>query len=295
MRISMASTAKLAPVVAVLNLKGGVGKTTISAHVMRVLYHEHSKKTLLIDLDPQFNLTQAVIPRIKYDMLKMNEKTVFSAMEPAPPKSLFEVDTSSAAPPPPDALIYTLRRFSSPSGVTLDLLAGDFKLVKYSMVRDVEKLELVQKRFLRFVSQARGTYDLVCIDCNPSSSFITSCALHACSHLLVPVRPDRYSVLGLELLVELLDEIPSIHPKPQISVLLNGVQGSDHDRNIENELRAHPQHGTKVLVSKLRFSKLLLATSSYTGFATDRKVPHKNRLRSEMKTLANEIARTIGL
>ena len=35
---------KLAPVVAVLNMKGGVGKTTISAHVMRVLYHRHKVK-----------------------------------------------------------------------------------------------------------------------------------------------------------------------------------------------------------------------------------------------------------
>ena len=39
-------------VVSVLNMKGGVGKTTISAHVMRVLYHRHRLKTLLLDLDP---------------------------------------------------------------------------------------------------------------------------------------------------------------------------------------------------------------------------------------------------
>ena len=57
------NTTNLAPVVAVLNMKGGVGKTTISAHVMRVLYHIHQVKTLLVDLDPQFNLSQALIAR----------------------------------------------------------------------------------------------------------------------------------------------------------------------------------------------------------------------------------------
>jgi chromosome partitioning protein len=41
----------LAPVVAVLNMKGGVGKTTISAHLMRVLYHALGKRVLLIDFD----------------------------------------------------------------------------------------------------------------------------------------------------------------------------------------------------------------------------------------------------
>jgi chromosome partitioning protein len=293
----MAIAVKLAPVVAVLNLKGGVGKTTISAHVMRVLYFQRTLKTLLVDLDPQFNLTQALVPRSTYDKLKLSEKTVFSAMEPATSKSLFEVDVSSAKPPTVDSVVHTLRRFSGtpPPIVSLDLLAGDFKLVKYSMVRDIDKLELVQKRFLKFISQARREYGLVCIDCNPSSSFITSCALHACSHLLVPVRPDRYSVLGLELLVDLLEQMPSIHPKPQVIVLLNGVQGSEHDSQIENELRAHSEHGSKVLASKLRLSKLLVASAGYTGFATDRKVPHRNRLKSEMNALVTELARTIGL
>lgn len=292
----MPNATKFAPVVAVLNLKGGVGKTTISAHVMRVLYHQRLIKTLLIDLDPQFNLTQAVVPRSTYDKLKLSAKTVFSSMEPAASRSLFEVDTSSAGPPSTDSVIHNLRYITGKnSGITLDLLAGDFKLVKYSMVRDTDKLEIVQKRFLQFVSQARQEYGLVCIDCNPSSSFITSCALHACSHLLVPVRPDRYSVLGLELLMDLLEELPSIHPKPQVSVLLNGVEGNDHDRMIENELRAHGQLGNKVLASKLRYSKLLAASAGYTGFATDKKVPYRNRLKTEMKDLVDELAKTMGL
>jgi chromosome partitioning protein len=56
-------------VVAVLNMKGGVGKTTISAHLMRVLYHNFAKRVLLVDLDPQFNLTQCLVSRADYDTL----------------------------------------------------------------------------------------------------------------------------------------------------------------------------------------------------------------------------------
>jgi chromosome partitioning protein len=48
-------------------MKGGVGKTTISAHVMRVLYHANGKKVPLVDLDPQFNLTQCLRSRAEYD------------------------------------------------------------------------------------------------------------------------------------------------------------------------------------------------------------------------------------
>lgn len=64
--------------VAVLNMKGGVGKTTISAHVMRVLYHRLKIKTLLVDLDPQFNLSQALISRATYDGLKDSNRTISS-------------------------------------------------------------------------------------------------------------------------------------------------------------------------------------------------------------------------
>jgi hypothetical protein len=56
------ASSKLAPVVAILNMKGGVGKTTISAHVMRVLYRTLRKKTLLIDFDPQFDFADSQRP-----------------------------------------------------------------------------------------------------------------------------------------------------------------------------------------------------------------------------------------
>ena len=93
------SSKRLAPVVAVLNMKGGVGKTTISAHVMRVLYHRHKVKTLLVDLDHQFNLSQALISRATYDRLKANDHTILSTMEPPPPMGLHNIKTSTSPPP----------------------------------------------------------------------------------------------------------------------------------------------------------------------------------------------------
>lgn len=289
-------TPKLAPVIAVLNLKGGVGKTTVTAHVMRVLYHDLALRTLLIDLDPQFNLTQAVLARSTYDKFKLEGRTIFAAMEPAAHTSLFEIDTASTIPAKPSDLTHKLRYIADPGkDSSLNLIPGDFRLVKYSLIRDHDKLDVVQKRFLRFVADARREYGLVCIDCNPSSSFITSCALHACTHILVPVRPDRYSLLGLELLADLLDQLPTIHPKPEIIVLLNAVRATHHDRQIETELRSHGTFGTAVLVSKLRDSALLAAKSTYTGFATDRGTSGTGRLKREIRALVAELAKALGL
>jgi len=281
-------------VVAVLNMKGGVGKTTISAHVMRVLYHRHRIKTLLVDLDPQFNLSQALISRATYDDLKNSSRTISSVMEPPPMAGLHDIRTSDGPPPEAAKVIYGLRHFLK-SPITLDLLPGDFRLVKYSMIDNRLKLDSVQKRFLRFVGESRKSYGLICIDCNPSSSFITGCALHACTHLLVPIRPDRYSVLGLEILYDFVSQIPTIEPKPEILALLNGIPRRNYDRSVEDEVRAHKTFGGQMLVNPLYQSGLLEAKTSYTGFATDKPVPWRNLLKKQISAVVDELASRLGM
>ena len=288
------SSETLAPVVAVLNMKGGVGKTTISAHVMRVLYHHHRTKTLLVDLDSQFNLSQALISRAIYDRLKDSNRTIFSVMEPPPLMGLRDIKTSDSPPPKAENVIRQLKRIRK-LPVTLDLLPGDFRLVKYSMIDNRLKLDSVQKRFLRFIGESRRDYGLICIDCNPSSSFITSCALHACSHILVPIRPDRYSVLGLEILCEFVSEIPTINPQPEILVLLNGIPRRNYDSAVEDELRAHTTFGPKVLLNPLYDSTLLEAKTGYTGFATDKPVPWRHLLKREISAVVDELASRLGI
>lgn len=287
------TTNKLAPVISVLNLKGGVGKTTITAHVFRVFYHRKVTHTLLVDLDPQFNLTQALLDRSTYDKLREENRTVFQAMEPPTGGSLFDIATSTVAAPSPDKFVQRLRGIRD-TGTTLDLAPGDFRLIKYSLVKDQAKLKLVLDRFLRTIAAARREYGLVCIDCNPSSSFITLCALNACSHLLVPVRPDKYSVLGLELLNDFLDQNPSIHPKPELLVVLNGIPRQGYIRTVEDQLRAHSEFGKKVLSTRIHVSKILEARPDYTGFATDKKVPHRSKLKEELEALVDEIAPKLG-
>lgn len=280
--------------ISVLNLKGGVGKTTVSAHVMRVLYHRHQKSTLLVDLDPQFNLSQCLLTRTRYDAVLAESKSVLIAMEPPSKVSLFDVATEHKAPPKATEIATNLRQISD-SEIKLQIIPGDFKLIKYSLVSDKSKLDAARQRFLQFISQAKKEYDLVVIDCNPSSSFITLCALHACDHILVPVRPDKYSILGLELLAKLLDEVPTIVPKPEISILLNGVRRNSKPTDVELQLRSHTKFGALVYENPLRQSGLLEAHQKFTGFATDRPVAYKELLKIEIASIVDEIVSRVGL
>jgi len=286
----------LAPVIAVINMKGGVGKTTISAHLFRVMFEILRVGTLIIDLDPQFNLTQAVFTRSRYDSLKKRNKTVYQALEPYPSSGLFTIRTSLEPPPRPidigEPLWYVPNTDPRES---LVVIPGDFDLVKYNLMHDNRKLEAVQQRFSDFIKMARHDYKIVVIDCNPSSSFLTLCALHACTHMIVPVRPDRYSILGLELISDFVDGIPTIIKKPDIIVVLNGVPRNNYKPKVENDLRAHRVFGTLTLANRIYESGLLVANPDYTGFATDRRVSHRRQLMRELNSVAIELSQRLGL
>ena len=287
--------ANVGPVVATLNLKGGVGKTTVSAHVFRMVWEKFHVPTLLIDFDPQFNLSQALFNRNRYDRIRKQNKTVMAVMEPPPETSLFRISTSSDPPPEPAAVSTRLGFMKKERHVDLRVLPGDFRLVKYSLMDDHRQLDAVGKRFLAFMDKCRQGGRITVLDCNPSSSFLTLCTLRACTHLLVPVRPDRYSILGVELLDQFVRGVPTIEPKPKKLILLNGVPRQHYDRRMEDELRRHEDHGPATLIHRIHHSAKLQAKPDYTGFATDKPGPYKNLLKHEIEAVAREIGEKLGL
>lgn len=163
---------------------------------------------------------------------------------------------------------------------------------------DNAKLKSVKDRFLKFISQEKSHYRAIFIDCNPSSSFLTLCALHAATHVLVPVRPDRFSVLGLEILSEFIESLPTLNPKPQLIIALNGIRRGGKDKvaaAVEAEVRAHPKFGPRTLASYVPESGVLRARTDYTGFATDRKVRGREKVQAEIGAVAGELAKKLGL
>lgn len=276
-----------AKVISILNMKGGVGKTTISAHLMRVLYKEMNKKVLLIDLDPQFNLSQTVLTEETYNKFLSKNKTILAAFEPAPSTDFFEIRVATTPPPQATDLVVVLKYVRKEQGPYLHLLAGNFELVKYSIIDDNAKLNSAISYFKRFVASARDQYDIIVLDCNPSCSFITQCALTTSTHILSPVQPDKFSVLGVRLVSRLLDRICP-DERPEQLILMNGVNRGGKPDSVESELRSS-SYGPNVLVNWLHRSSLLAANPSYTGFATDKKLPYKAQLEAEMKKLAIEL------
>lgn len=273
-------------------MKGGVGKTTVSAHVMRALYYRSKKRVLLIDMDAQFNLTQSVFTQDQYDVVLASGKTIMTCFEPLPSNDFFKIKHTDQPPPNAQFICHKLKYINKNGAARLDIVPGSFELMKYSMIDDAAQLKHASNYFRRFISQARDDYDLIVLDCNPSSSFVTKCALDNSTHVLSPVKLDKFSVLGVGMLDQLFNHLKLT---PNHMILVNGIRRSDPISLVETELRAHPKFGARVLVNRLAHSKLLAAEPTYTGFATDRTGPYSSVVKKEINYLADEIAQKIGI
>ncbi len=157
------------------------------------------------------------------------------------------------------------------------------------------ELIIPRKRFKLFMEQARNEYQLIVIDCNPSTSFLTKCAIEASSHILVPVRPDKYSVLGVEMISNFIKTHLGNGLEPDLKILLNDVTSDNEPKKIARELRAHTIFGPKVMVNELSHSKLLLAKPDYTGFAVDQSVPYKHVVKKNLVDIADEYSDYLGI
>lgn len=284
----------LAPVVAVLNMKGGVGKTTITANVFRELFRSRQLDMLLVDFDAQFNLSQLLLTRTEYEAFETAKRTIHAVLQPADPDSVFAVatneldllpDTIDVTTPVDDAV--------APSTARMLLLPGDFKLAMMN-IREMSTLRLPRRRLEHFVQRARSEFACVVLDCNPSSSFITRCAVEMATHILVPVRPDRFSLLGVEMLFRYIKHLLGPHV-PDVRMVLNDITDDVTVARAVADLRGHGTYGPLVLANSIRRSDVLKSRTDYTGFATDRRPPNWVRVQSVLADVASEYATVLGV
>jgi chromosome partitioning protein len=281
------------PVLAVLNMKGGVGKTTISGNLFRELYRGliPGSKSLVIDFDAQFNLSQLVLTEKQYEKLRAAGRTIWNVMEPADPESVFDtsdLDTTKVS----DAEAYTTVLKSTVGKSELHLLPGDFRMAGLNLRENSQTLELPRKRFSNLIKAGRQAFALVVLDCNPSSSFLTRCAIESSTHILVPIRPDKYSILGLKMVDDYLKQLPGLAQKPEIIVILNGVAKEESD--VEREIRASA-YGPQTLVTRIPQTSVLTARVDYTGFGVDRGVKNSKVIRRTLRAAASELIAKLNL
>lgn len=187
-------------VVSFINMKGGVGKTTLTINIGYALVKEFKKRVLMIDMDPQFNATEALMTKFstidKYDELRKCGFTIVALLVPQAISMIVnERDNINDKPianieKRPLEIIHTLIK-------DFDLIPGDLSLTEYpSSVRGSEK------KLDKYVEEnrLRDKYDYILIDTPATYSIYSQASLLASDFFIVPVAPDVFSKLGYSLL-----------------------------------------------------------------------------------------------
>lgn len=178
-------------VLSTLNLKGGVGKTTISVNYAAYCGRK-GRKVLLCDLDPQTNATFAVIGVDGWEAHKGNG-TVADLLGTRSHKSADGNNRTFD-----DVVIRDAWQNVDLIPSHLDLFTIDLDMA----IRTAREYQL--KRALK---DALGNYDIVICDCPPNLTLPTQNALAISTHFVVPVSLDYLSVLGIGLLLGRIEDL----------------------------------------------------------------------------------------
>lgn len=191
------SNVKDGKVISFINMKGGVGKTTLCIGLGEYLANFKNKKVLFIDVDPQFNATQSIM-----DLTGHEEEYMETYRHNLTIRKIFEdTKTISERPKTPEKEDVILK-FQNESNI--DLICGTIDIIK-----DDTSNKSLFKRLKKFIDEhkLKQIYDYIFIDCPPTISFYTDAALYASDYYLVPAKVDRYSILGIKLLKTVIDNL----------------------------------------------------------------------------------------
>ncbi|CDI49203.1 ParA family protein [Clostridium tetani] len=185
-------------VIAFLNMKGGVCKTTLCKEIAYTLTEKLEKKVLVIDIDPQSNCTQAFYE--KYNVIEGESVKKYMEIKKDLPsiENIFSKPIDMVKKASMDHIIISFNNNLHMIPSSLNTLFMDRET---SNGNDQILLNFIKDEKLRI------DYDYIFIDCPPTYSFYTISALLAADYYLVPLVPDIYSMLGLDLLNRVVEKL----------------------------------------------------------------------------------------
>jgi chromosome partitioning protein len=194
--------------VAFINYKGGVGKTTTAYHIGCALALFHNKKVLMVDVDPQTNLTFLCVSPQKWEEFKEKQGTLTSLY-----RAFLKGDRK-----------YDIKRILWPTPMpikNLDLIPSDIELLAVDLdllyklraiadhrMRDRGDIEIrtILGRALTEIKEKK-VYDFILIDCPPNLYLVTQNALFSSDFYVVTVLPDHLSTIGLNILYNRIQDL----------------------------------------------------------------------------------------
>ncbi len=209
----------MSKIVSFINLKGGVGKTTITVNIAANLVREHKKKVLVIDLDPQTNATVSLISQLDWEKINNIKKQTLYYLFKDKLEGTTTFDINKAI-------------VKNVGGIkNLDLLPSSLDLVE---IQDIIP-DIGTKAFINHIDvlgteieEVRDNYDYILIDCPPNLGAITLNGIVISDYYIIPTTPDILSKIGISLITKRINKFTAI--KKTCKIELAGIIFTKVDR-----------------------------------------------------------------
>jgi cellulose biosynthesis protein BcsQ len=194
----------MALIISTVNMKGGVGKTTLTVNLAACLARHHKKRVLVVDLDSQISATLSLMPPQDFARIRKARRTISYLIETTIKPTLKQgLDINDVICP----------FIANVQG--LDLLPGDIELYDEYLVSEMlhkkaskdsttdfqaiwNNFELVLVKTI--LEPVMDKYDFIIMDCAPGYNLVTRSGLAASDFYILPARPEPLSVVGIQLL-----------------------------------------------------------------------------------------------
>ncbi len=210
-------------VISTVNMKGGVGKTTLTVNLATCLTKFYNKRVLVLDLDAQISATLSLMSPHNYAVTRKKRRTLSylldSIIQPNPYRKL---------------TIHDIICSNVCEVNNLDLLPGDIELYdeyvvsqtlhEQSLLKGMPSFETVWTNFekvlvKKILDPIIEEYDFIIMDCAPGYNLLTRSAIAASDGYLLPARPEPLSIVGMQLLERRIAKLKESHQSEHLDNL----------------------------------------------------------------------------
>lgn len=304
--------------IAMVNFKGGVGKTTLVANIAAGLA-DLGKKVLLIDLDPQANLTFSFCSVSYWDSFLREERTI---------KRWYDEHMCTRREIPLEDLWADPEELRVADTGSLKLIASHINMFEIDMELGGELAGATERQsqanFVRVLSRLRCAldqippwrFDVVILDCPPAFNVITQSAIVASDYIIIPTKADFLSTLGLETLVGHVDYLVEYYNScaantggsydsiaPELAGVIFTMVGF-HDGKIYSAQKAYVdmvtgQKGLPAFTGMMRENKTIFADAPEYGVPVimrgDTYSSSHRQVQDELGLLVEEVMQKCGI
>ncbi len=202
-------------IISTVNMKGGVGKTTLTVNLATCLAKNLGKRVLVLDLDSQISATLSLISPHEFAKVRKKRRTLSYLLDDVinpNPWSKLSIQ---------DLIMPGICNING-----LELLPGDIELYDEYLVSEMlhqKALESGEQEFAKvwdefervlikqIVSSVVDDYDFIILDCAPGYNLLTRSGIAASNYYLLPARPEPLSLVGIQLLERRISKLKESH------------------------------------------------------------------------------------